>query len=267
MDKLKNRDDINSCDKWNIELVYKDVDSFNTDYNLAIKELESLSKLQEDFLDNQENFKKYLLKDEEVSRLIEKLAIYASSKNNEDMSLSIYQELDGKITNIYTDYSKITSSVVPRILKEDKDKIYSYIDCDELKHYKHQIDVIYKKLPHILDEKSEELLSSYLPVLESGSETASYLMDADMKFDNINVDGESKEFNEAVYPIYIRSKDRNVRKEAFKSLFNGYKNVNAVNSAITKAIGDANRELTNSSSETNKTLKEIKAVYDKYYKS
>ena len=32
MDKIKNREEISSSDKWNIELIYKNIDEFTEDY-------------------------------------------------------------------------------------------------------------------------------------------------------------------------------------------------------------------------------------------
>ena len=71
---------------------------------------------------------------------------------------------------------------------------------------------------------AEKIISAYSPVLDSSYYTSSYLRNADLKFDNIkNENGKEIELTESNYSIYIRSKDRNVRKNTFNTLYKGYK--------------------------------------------
>ena len=49
MDKIKTRNEIDSSDKWSIDLIYKDVDSFNKDLKKVELEIEKLIELSEVF--------------------------------------------------------------------------------------------------------------------------------------------------------------------------------------------------------------------------
>ena len=224
MDKIKTRKEINSSDKWSIELVYKDVDSFNKDLKKVELEIEKLNKLSESFTENSEKFKEFFIQDEVVSRLLDKLSIYAHCKNDEDKTNSIYQELKGKITNLYAEYSEKTSSVIPNVLKMDNDLVYQYInEQEELKPYKHFLDMILSKKEHILNEDIEKVLSAYQPVLSASGSTSAYLTDADLEFGIIeNEKKEEIELNEANYSTLIVSEDRTLRKNAFEKLYNTY---------------------------------------------
>ena len=224
MDKIKTRKEINSSDKWSIELVYKDVDSFNKDLKKVELEIEKLNKLSESFTENSEKFKEFFIQDEVVSRLLDKLSIYAHCKNDEDKTNSIYQEIKGKITNLYAEYSEKTSSVIPNVLKMDNDLVYHYInEQEELKPYKHFLDMILSKKEHILNEDIEKVLSVYQPVLSASGSTSAYLTDADLEFGIIeNEKKEEIELNEANYSTLIVSEDRTLRKNAFEKLYNTY---------------------------------------------
>lgn len=224
MDKIKTRKEINSSDKWSIELVYKDVDSFNKDLKKVELEIEKLNKLSESFTENSEKFKEFFIQDEVVSRLLDKLSIYAHCKNDEDKTNSIYQEIKGKITNLYAEYSEKTSSVIPNVLKMDNDLVYHYInEQEELKPYKHFLDMILSKKEHILNEDIEKVLSAYQPVLSASGSTSAYLTDADLEFGIIeNEKKEEIELNEANYSTLIVSEDRTLRKNAFEKLYNTY---------------------------------------------
>ncbi len=227
MDKIKTRKEINSSDKWSIDLIYKDVDSFNKDLKKVELEIEKLIELSKVFTESSEKFKEFFIQDEVVSRLLDKLAIYAHCKNDEDKTNSKYQEIKGKITNLYAEYSEKTSSVIPNILKMNREVVYQYInEQEDLKPYKYFLDMILSKKEHVLGEDIEKVLSAYQPVLSASGSTSAYLTDADLEFGTIeNEKGEEIEFNEANYSTFIVSEDRTLRKNAFEKLYNTYEKV------------------------------------------
>ena len=91
MDKIKKRSEISSVDKWNIELVYKDEDEFNNDLEKIKKEIDKLISLLENFTSSSEDFKNFFVQDEVVSRLLEKLSIYAAgTKDHEPAGSSMH---------------------------------------------------------------------------------------------------------------------------------------------------------------------------------
>lgn len=224
MDKIKTRNEIDSSDKWSIDLIYKDVDSFNKDLKKVELEIEKLIELSEVFTESSEKFKEFFIQDEVVSRLLDKLAIYAHCKNDEDKTNSKYQEIKGKITNLYAEYSEKTSSVIPNILKMNREVVYQYInEQEDLKPYKYFLDMILSKKEHVLGEDIEKVLSAYQPVLSASGSTSTYLTDADLEFGTIEDEkGEKIEFNEANYSTLIVSEDRTLRKNAFEKLYNTY---------------------------------------------
>ena len=57
MDKIITRAEVSSNDKWNIDLIYENIDSFNKDLEKIHKEIDNLINLSEGFLDNSENLK------------------------------------------------------------------------------------------------------------------------------------------------------------------------------------------------------------------
>ena len=224
MDKIKTRNEIDSSDKWSIDLIYKDVDSFNKDLKKVELEIEKLIELSEVFTESSEKFKEFFIQDEVVYRLLDKLAIYAHCKNDEDKTNSKYQEIKGKITNLYAEYSEKTSSVIPNILKMNREVVYQYInEQEDLKPYKYFLDMILSKKEHVLGEDIEKVLSAYQPVLSASGSTSTYLTDADLEFGTIEDEkGEKIEFNEANYSTLIVSEDRTLRKNAFEKLYNTY---------------------------------------------
>ncbi len=217
MDKLLKRDEIKDQDKWDIKSVYKNIDDYNKDYELVKNNIEKIKNLQDTFLTNRNTFKEFLLLDSETSRLIEKLYTFAARKNDEDTAITPYQELYGKMNNLYQHYSEATSFVVPMILETDPATIIKYIEEDEaLKCFKHSILDILRYKEHSLTKEEEKIISAYSKVLGSSSDTADYLMDTDMKFGTIKDENDEEvELTSSNYSTLLLSKERRVRKEAF----------------------------------------------------
>lgn len=225
MEKLKNRSEVNSSDKWQIEKIYQDVEAFNKDYQRVEEQFKELEILANDFLSSKESFKRFFLFDSKVGRILDKLWVYASCKEDEDTTNVTYQELTSKMQLLFARYSEITSHIVPSIIATDENKIMSYLD-EDLKQYKHMITSILRQKKHSLTAENEKVLAAFSPVLNSASDTYSYLTNADMSLGTItDEDNNEIELTEGNVSIYLRSKDRRVRKECFETLYNAYQSV------------------------------------------
>ena len=224
MEKLKTREEVAENDKWSIELIYRNIDEFNTDYKKLESMLPELEKKLDGFLENSKNFKDFFLYLSKCSRILEKLYVFASCKKDEDTASATYQELKDRMILLYTKYSEITSSVDPRILKEDEKTIMSYLDSyKELEPFRHGIESLLRQKKHTLSEKEEKIIASFTPVFDNSQNTYSYLTNADMKFDSIkNEDGKLVELTESNFSNFISSKNRDVRRDSFKSLYKSY---------------------------------------------
>lgn len=225
--KILTRKEIKKEDKWNIDAVYGSIEEFNNDVKLLEKELDKLVSMEKSFLSNSKEFSEFFIQDEKVSRLLEKLSIYANCKNDEDKGNSVYQELKGKIINLFALYNEKTSSVIPKIIKEDTETINRYVlEQESLKPYKHFFDTIINRKTHTLDEKVEKALSMYQPVLSASGQISSYLTNADLKLGMIkDEDGNDVFLTEANYSTYIKSPNRDVRKQTFENLYSAYSGV------------------------------------------
>ncbi len=216
MEKLKTREELKKEDCWDLESVYKNIDDYNKDYNIVKENISILKNRQETFLNNSKNFKEFLELDSMTSRLMAKLYTYAARKNDEDTGKAIYQELYGKINNLYQEYTEATSFVTPMILETDDSTIKKYLDEEKLDDFKHTILDILRYKKHSLTKEEEKVVSAYSKVLDSSSETADYLMDTDMRFGYLkDENNEEIELTTSNYSTLLLSKDRRVRRVAF----------------------------------------------------
>lgn len=229
MDNLLKREDVKLSDKWDIESVYGSLDEYNKDYNIVKDSIDKLRDMQDTFLNSSTSFKELLLIDSKTSRLIAKLYTYATRKYDEDTGNGTYQELYGKINNLYQAYNEATSFVVPMILEQDKDTIIRYLDKEkELFDFRHQILDILRYKEHTLSKEEEHVITAFSKVLDSSSDTADFLMDTDMKFGTIkDEEGKRVELTSSNYSTYLSSKNREIRKNVFinyHKIYGNFKN-------------------------------------------
>ncbi len=223
----KLREEVKDEDKWNLELIYENIDLYNKDYDKLEKLLPILEEDSKKLLESSKDFAKYYEDASEFVRLIDKMFTYAHCKKDEDTANSVYQELYDKAVLLYTKFSEINSSIDPKIIREDENKIREYIEKeDSLKPFKHEIESILRQKKHSLSEEEEKIIAAFTPVFQSSDNAYSYLTNADMKFKNIiDENGKEQEFDENAYSKYIRSTSRDVRINAFRNLYDGYKSL------------------------------------------
>ena len=223
---LKKREEIDDRYKWKIDKIFATDGEWEEAFKKLQKEAPSLKKF-EGKLNNEENIKAFLDKYVELGILAETIYVYAHLKCDEDTSNSKYQTMMNKVDAYMAEYASYTAYFVPEILSQDEEFIRNIIiNTESLRLYKFMFEGILKEKPHILSKAEEELLASVSDCLEAPSAIHNMLSNADMKFGNIiDEDGEEVELTEGNYSAFIKSKNRKVRRDAFETLFNRYKDL------------------------------------------
>ena len=222
--KEKLRSEIDDKYKWDLTLIYKTIEDFEKDYKKAKEKIEKVSSYKDKYLNNGKELYKLLKYDDDTSRLLDKLYSYAHLNYDADTLNEKYMTMTNKVSDLYSRYSVLSSFVVPGIIKLDKEKLNSfYKDEKGLEEYRFCLDDIYRFKVHTLDEDKEKMLSSFGNILSSPEETYEVLTDSDFEYDNITDENKKEvKFNESNYSIFIKSRDRRVRKDAFNLLYNKY---------------------------------------------
>ena len=239
--KLRLREDIPSGYKWNIEKIYKDSTQWEEEFENLKGKSKSLLNFQ-GTLKDKENLKAYLSLDEDLSRTLEKLYVFAHMKSHEDTQNAKFQSLASKIDVFMSEFSSCTAFFVPEILSLDENEFFCMIDNDkDLKLYDTFFKTIFKEKPHILSKEVEEVIASVSNCLGSSESIFSILTNADMSFGTIkDEEGNLIELSEGNYSNFIKSKNKDVRKSAFELLFGTYKKYeNTIAKTLTSSIRSA----------------------------
>ena len=224
MAKLRN--EIDDKYKWDLSSIFKTDDEFLKEYEIVKKDINVISNYKGKIVSSASSLLEYLNFTINLERRIYKLYYYAHLHYDEDTTNTKYQEYFGLIRNLLTNYEELKSFEVPEFMSIDYKVIEEYFnEIPDLKKYKFNLENLYRYKSHTLTEKEEKMLSRLSKVIGNPELTYSSLTDSDITFGNIKVDSKDVELTESNYSVYIRNEDRDVRKQAFETLFTTYSNL------------------------------------------
>ena len=211
--------------KWDLRDVFESEEEFENTYKELQIKIKEYSKYESIMGESATNFYNAINDYYEISRMLDKLYVYTSMNFDTDTSNNRSQSLKLRVSNLYDEWSKTSFFVTPTILKKDYKEIEEYYkDEPKLLDYEIMLKREFRYKDHILTDQEEKLLSSISKAFGNDYQTYSLLKDSDLKFDNIeNEDGENIELTCSNYSLFIESKNREVRQNAFKTLYKTYK--------------------------------------------
>lgn len=229
MSKTVKRSEADKKYMWNMKDMYENDGLWEDD----VKEAEALINGMPAYIEVMDESPKKLLSlleyDTKISKKLEKIYVYANQKSHEDMGESKYQDMAGRAQNLMVKYQMQSAPVTPAVMKMGRKKICEYTEADDnpngLPLYKRYFEVIFRKEEHILDADKEELLAGVNDLSETPSDIFAMFNNADIRFDDItDKNDESHQLTHGKYTAYLRSKDRTLRENAFKELYEKYGN-------------------------------------------
>lgn len=220
---FESRKDIDEKYTWNLEKIYKTVDDFEKDFeDIKIKSKKIIE--YKGRLNDIETILNLFNDLELLFRTINKLMNYAHMKKDQDGSVTLFQGIQSKIEQFYYQFSAETSFVDTELISKDEEFLKSIVKDDRLKDIKFKIEGLIRSKDHILSEEAEMILNMFGSSMDAPYNIASIFKNVDLKFPKIkNEKGEEVNLNEGNYGVFLSSKDRNVRKSAYESLFSTYR--------------------------------------------
>lgn len=209
--------------KWDTSSIYTDDEGFYKDIeevkNLVARLKEFKGKLTSDL----ETFKEYLKLNEEFERKMEKAYVYSSLRNDEDTTVSKYQEMSQVAENTYVYAASELSFISPEILSTDEKVINSYLEDEEISYLKHYFEDMFRAKDHVLDEKSEAILAAFGKLKNNPQNTYMIFNNADLSFPSVQKDGEEIKITNANFVTLQEDSNRDFRREVYEKYYATYR--------------------------------------------
>ena len=238
------RNQIDTKYKWDLTQVFRSTKDFEESYKKAEDLIEDFKKYENIMKENAKGFYETINTYYEIARILDKLYVYTSLLSDTNTANNDNQALKIKVSNLLDKWSKASFFVTPTILKKEYQEIEKYyLEEPKLKDYEIILKKEFRYKEHILSDREEKLLSNLTKILNNNYQTYELLKDSDLSFGSI-LDEEEKEVELTCsnYSIYIESKNRRVRKDAFQTLYKTYKQF--INTFASTLSGNINENAT-----------------------
>ncbi|GGG55621.1 oligoendopeptidase F [Paenibacillus radicis (ex Gao et al. 2016)] len=227
--------------RWKLEDLFKNQAAWDKEYADA-KSLIKKAGAFEGKLADAKQLKACFELEDQLSLHVERLYVYANMKHHEDTAEPVYQALSDKSKKISVETGEALSFVTPEVLSLSDEQLDAFIADPELALYRHTLEEMRRQKAHVLSKSEEALMAQVGNVSSAPGTIFSILNNADLKFPKVkNENGEEIELTQGRYIQFLESKNREVRQNAFTTMYDTYgklKNTLAttLNANITKNI-------------------------------
>lgn len=209
---------------WDLTKIFADDAAFEEKFQALSEELSEVDKIKGTLAQGATEFLtaiEYVL---DIYRKAEVIYVYAHLKNDEDTANTINQALYARASSLIAQVSEAVSWFEPEMLELSDQEIWAFFEKEsKLELYRHFVEQIIAERAHILPAEQEALLAGASEIFGSSADTFSVMNNADLKFPVVkNNEGEDVQLTHGVYGQLLESTNRNVREQAFKSLYSVY---------------------------------------------
>ncbi len=158
--KVKNKNKNKYKYKWNLNDIYSDWSLWQKDFTQMGKMMDKIDEYKGKISKDPETFTEFLKLQEKVDILSYKVYLYPNMKKDLNGADQKAGENLQRIITLFSQYSTSTAWVTPEILTIPKKTMVSWIEENQdLKPYEFNLMELYRLQGHILDAKSEKLIS------------------------------------------------------------------------------------------------------------
>lgn len=222
--RLPTRAEIDEQFKWNLNELYPTEAAWEEAMEETGKLIEQVGSFQGKLGESPEMLLQALKTSDQLGERLERIVAYARLHRDTDTTDQKYQANEGRAMSLATQATAAQAYMVPEILAIDDASLDAFLaQNDELKVYAHALQEIRRRKAHFLSTDEEVLLANMSEVARAPQKAFTMLNNADMKFPNIRDEhGEETELTHGRYVRFLRSRNRDVRRSAFKALYGTY---------------------------------------------
>ena len=209
---------------WDLTYHFKTQEEFEQAFDSAKQLMAGLGNYKGKLSDI-DSFKEYYLLQKRLEEEVFKVYQYASLKSDLNKKDVANATAIAKCRMALYGLNELTSFEAPELISIGKEKVMSMVDAlPELEEFRFYFEKIFRNAEHILDEKSEKLLTLFDPLQSSGSELYSALAVGDGKA--VDVELSNKEIIKVTQGNYrsliADSKNAEDRKKIFEAVFSTF---------------------------------------------
>lgn len=236
-ENYEKRSDVPKEYTWAVEDLYASDEDWKKDLEKIKGMIPQIETYQGNLGKNADNLLNFLKLQDEISVLIDRFANYSMRKADEDTKNTTYQGFRDQTTGVYVAISSALSFAEPEILEIPDTVLNGFYEKQPgLVRYRRYLNDILRKKAHILSDAEEKILAAAGDLAQSPDDIFSLLNDADMTYESVtDIEGKRYPVTHASFLPLMQNYDRNVRKDAFESMYKTYAEHKNTSAAILSA--------------------------------
>ena len=222
--KISSRSEMKKEDQWKMEDLYASDEVWEQDFQKLKEQMQEFFRYEGTMGDSAEQLYQVLTEQDRLNMLMENVYVYANQKNHEDMGNGTYQKMAGRAQSLMSALSDAVSFVESELLEIPQETIQKFLEeKQELGLYKRYINEKFREKEHILSKEMEAVLAKAYELGRAPQNIFQMFNNADIDFGTVHdEDGREVQLSHGRYIQFLESKDVNVRREAFETLYEAY---------------------------------------------
>ncbi len=223
--KIRKRSEIPNCYKWNMQDMFATDELWEEEAELCLTLAKELAEYKGTLADSAKNMLEYFVKSDKLEYHLHRVNVYANQRYHEDTAVSKYQAYSAKADSIMVAASSAVSFAKPEILAMNEAVLEQfYKEEAELEKYRKVIEEILRTKAHTRNSEVEEVLAQAGDVTVAPYNIFSMLNNADIRFPYVtDLEGNRIRITHGNYGSFMQDKDRNLRKQVFREMYDTYK--------------------------------------------
>lgn len=223
-DEVKERADIPAEFKWDLTSMYVSTEAWEADIKKLQDKTPEMVAFKGRLADSGETLLAAIKKQEELSKILGNVYVYAGLQFFEDMRIGENGAMFSRAKSLNSELSEATAFFSPELLAIPQNKLDAMVEQTKGLHiYRHYLDEESRLRDYTLSEGEERLLAMAGDPMGKFQQVFGAIDNADLTFGEMKDEqGETIELTKARYGSFLYSKDRRVRKDAWTGLFKKY---------------------------------------------
>lgn len=232
--RIPERGEIAEKYRWATETIFADNAAWEAEFSRAERQIADLAALKGSLGKGADQLLAALkLRDDTEARL-DKVHVYASLLADQDTRVGDNQALLSRARSLTVRFGEASSWMQPELTALPSERLDAWMkERSELAVYRQYFDNLFRQKKHILSPREEELLAMAGELRAVPSNAYTLLKNADIQFPTIKDEqGHNVELNDAAYYTFMRSSNRDVRKEAYEGIVGTYRKYRNTSAAL-----------------------------------
>lgn len=221
---MKKRSEVDRKDTWKLEDMMPDDSTWEKLFAEASDELPLYRNFKGRLAESADMLYGCLKLDDESSRKMELLYVYARMRSDEDTANQKYQDMFSRAQSLSFKAAEESAFMVPEILSMPDELLSEYRKAENgIRHFDRALDMILAKKEHTLSSEMEMLLAQSYDATQGAAQIFNMFNNADVKFPVITGEnGEEIRITHGNYISLLENQNRRIRRDAFEGLYQVY---------------------------------------------